>query len=218
MVIGFSLTLVASGILLIAERRVADAQARLGRQSALLESGVVIGPGPNATPLPLDSRPAALLADALFLARAAQFSHDTRQRKALLDRAATELAVIVNARPHWGEAWVMIAFVEALREGEDAPSARYALERSYAETPYLPHAVVWRVAYSLRHWNSFSATTQEKILNEDVWLMHSGRDAGVHKSMMILTRQSPAYRRYMIRWLQTRQGDADFRPVKGLTP
>ncbi|MFZ2994696.1 MAG: hypothetical protein WA070_00655 [Sphingobium sp.] len=197
------------------EATVAKAEDRLVRLNAAIASGAA--PNISVRDMALDAPPRARLADALALSRAAQFTlDDTQERTALLDSALARLQSIGNTRPYWGEFWSTRAFAQSMRLGPRATKVRESLNRSYRDAPYLSRAGAWRIAYGFAYWNDLNDLTQDRVLNEAVWLARSS--PVMLDSVLTLARQSPAYRAYVVHWMAARQGDIDFRPLQRTAP
>lgn len=191
------------------------ALARVEQADSLLRNGYVLEPqhAPVQSPAP----PFAILTDALLRARVAQaMPRNNPTRARLLNEADAQLGDIASARPMWGEYWVVRAYVATLRQGERSSPALTALSRSYRETPYLPDSLEWRTTYALRNWDLLPADVQQRAVRETVWLAR--RDYSDRDRIIPLMRTLPAYRAFMVEWLETRRLDRDFAPVESLTP
>ncbi|WP_293884082.1 hypothetical protein [Sphingomonas sp.] len=197
------------------ESLVVLSQQRVERQSHLFAGQGI------ATSLPVRPAGAAYPArarvnDALYLARGAQSAGTPGDRSAALDRARAELTMARSVRPVWGEIEIVAAFVHVLRDGEDTVATRRALEQSYAQTPYLRTAAAWRVQYGLRYWLALNPETRRRVINEAVWLTRI--DDQSRTMVFDLARGSAAYKPFILRWLASRGGDADFGANNRITP
>lgn len=197
------------------ERQVARAEDRLEVQSGAIGSGmrvpaVTLPFHPGAYP------PRARVADALLLARQAQLSQSAPERQALLDRAALEIAIASAARPHWGEAWAIAAFVDGLRFGDSSAAARHALVRSYADAPYLRYAGGWRVRTGFATWPALDPETRRRLIDEAVWLART--DGATRDGVFGFARDSDGYLRLLLQWRASRAGDEDLRRNERRSP
>lgn len=143
---------------------------------------------------------------ALYLARSADFL-PSPERKAMLDEAAAAVGRAVIARPHWGEAWTVSAFVHAQRHGVANIQVQRAFARSYADAPYLRHSARWRTRFGLESWPMLTAETRRRVINEAIWLTRVS--PAERKDIFSAFRQSPAYVPFLLRWRQVRVGDTD---------
>lgn len=175
-----------------------DVERRLEDQTTLLvsdeEGGVRIPPPP-----PMFATARLLLADALYLSREASRQKDGPLRQRLLARAQRELGEAVLSRPHWGEAWVTMAYVTSLQTPAQPETERLALIRSYADAPILPKTGYWRVERSLGHWYDLPAGIRNRLVAEAAWLMHYGEIAN-RPVLFDLVRRSPAYKPIFLHW------------------
>lgn len=140
-----------------------------------------------------------LLAQSLFLARHASALPRGSDRTALLDRARAQAMTAARTRPHWGEAWVVVAYVESLAATGDTAYERAALIRSYADAPYLERAGFWRVGEGLREWSGLPLPIRNRLISEAAWLLRNG-DSNNRGALFNLARLSPAYRDIFLEW------------------
>ncbi len=123
-----------------------------------------------ATDLPANAPPRAYMLEALHIGAVVAANADIVDRDALLDRARHYIANIEEVRPHWGEMWIVKAFIASLSSPAFTPAERDALIRSYLDAPYLHSAGRWRAERALAHWNAFPPYVQDRIAKETVWL------------------------------------------------
>lgn len=110
---------------------------------------------------------------------------DGPARAAALDRAGALVAAGLARRPRWGEAWVVKAFVEMMRNGPGAPPAIAALARSYAETPFLRESADWRIGYVADQWPRIDARTRTAAVREAIVLTRISRTSAAHVRVML---------------------------------
>lgn len=177
----------------------ADLDTRLDRQSGMMSRGEAETHG-LPPPLPFAAPARAYLSDALYCSRAAAAAAARGvERKKLLARAAADARTATTIRPHWGEAWVVRAFVDMLDAGRFTPTSRAALSRSYGDAPLLQNAGVWRVKMGLAYWDQFTPLVQQRIVEETVWLLQV-TPPETRDFLFDTARDSPAYRSIFLRW------------------
>ena len=201
-----------AAIVITRERTVSGAERRLEEQSRAIDSGEM----PAAVSLPIEGAgyPArARIADALLLARRAAPLAPSPVRRSLLARAAQDIAAVTNARPDWGEAWAVCAYVAALRGGAGSPQARRALVRSYDDAPFLRHSAAWRTRLGFALWPVLGESTRERLVNEAVWLARI--DLSMREQIFVSARESPGYDAFLSQWRWLRDRDADYRSSHG---
>lgn len=186
---------------LLAEREVEKAQAQvevvgryLSPDSGDLGGYVPLGPGHTAR---------ARLLNALILSARAHAAPVGGQRDALLAGAETWLRPALGVRPHWGEAQVVAAYVAANREGPETPAALAALQRSYADAPFLPDAAQWRVTYGMAFWPRLPNATRKRVVGEAIWLAHVAPTK--RRLMFELARGSEGYIPFSRAWALRRR-------------
>lgn len=182
-----------AAMVLVAEARVDTADARA--QRALSPAGAASGPS-------LLHPPRAIFAEALATARAAQRERDAQERRDLLDDADRRATMAASARPAWGEAWALAAWVRGLRDGSDSAAARDALSASYRATPFLRHAGAWRVGRAFATFDLLNAQVRARAVREAVWLMRI--DPDLVAPVMASARGSSAYRPVLLEWRRDR--------------
>lgn len=176
------------------ERIVADYQLRLDEQ--LFPDGTMHRP--DFQPVPALAPPRALLAEGLYRARVAGTMPDTLQRRTEIAQARVAIAQAVDSRPHWGEAWVVSAYIESLALPRLGAPEKNALIRSYLDAPFLYPGGLWRTQRGISNWGAFSGFTQNRIADEMVWLI---RQSGgqTRSDLLEFVRNSPAYRAVFLR-------------------
>lgn len=194
---------VASGFSVVREWRVDRSRSALERQSLLMTEADerwhragIVPPGPSA--------PArTLVADALYNSRIASALPLGPQRDALLARARRDIEVARLRRPHWGDAWMLSAFIYSLQTPAMGEEERLAIIRSYLDAPLLHEGGLWRTTRALAYWRSFPRATQEAIVSEAASLLKYSENE--HRSALFeAVRESPAYSRIFRRWSQLR--------------
>ena len=128
---------------------------------------------PAAVLAPSELPARAALIEGLIQARmAARLSGALRARR--LASAHLFLARAMGARPEWGEAWVVAAYIALLEQGAAAPETRTAFAHSLRAAPYLYDSAPWRISYGLQFWPLLDTETRTRIVREAVWLGRLG--------------------------------------------
>lgn len=156
----------------------------------------------RSTPIdaPDSAAPArTLIADALATARVASALPVGDRRAALLTRARLEIETARQRRPHWGDAWVLSAFIYSLQTQGMSEEERLALIRSYLDAPLLRDGGLWRTTRVLNHWNAFPRSVQDDAITETAWLLRVVR-SDQRAALFEAVRQSPAYVPIFRRW------------------
>lgn len=180
-------TLVASLWSIRQESLVSEYQSRLDGQ--ILPDGTM--KRPVLTPVP-DYAPArAMMTDALYIARAASMDKNPQHRRTLLLHARTSLSGVLKSRPHWGEAWIVKAYIESLTSPRMGYAEEEALIRSYMDAPFVHNAGLWRAKRGMTNWNRFPAFAQARIANETVWLISAAPQTRME--LLEMARNTPAY-------------------------
>lgn len=204
--------MIGAGLVLASQRSVDDAQAILS--AARKGAG---DPFAAVRLLEADNNPPrADLAVALALGKMAERMPPGSRRDGLLDAALGATARIVDDRRFWGEAWACRAYLLSLRRGDADRDMHVALSRSYAETPYLRSVGPWRVRQGFAQWDALDDPSRKAVVDEAVWLARSGEVARM--AVFDFARASDGYRPFMLRWIQTRQGDLGFAGLDRLPP
>ncbi|WP_336966214.1 hypothetical protein [Sphingobium aquiterrae] len=149
--------------------------------------------------LPGDPPPRAQLTHALYLARGVAPLPDSKDKQRILDIAQREVDEAIASRPHWGEAWVVRAFIAYGRDNAPSPAMLADLAHSYGDGPLQRDAGPWRVRMALANWQAFDPATQDRIVAETVWLLQVSPPAS-RRVLFDLARSSPAYQRIFLRW------------------
>lgn len=170
-----------------------QAQQDFDRQTRLLDSGFTGTDIRDLDPTPRYATPRHRLIDALFVARAAATQPPgSPLRRDLLARARTDARTAAAARPHWGEAWTAVAYVESLSAPHvPGPDERAALIRSYDDAPYLALSGPWRLSRSLTIWSALPERTQTAVINEALWYICTKPD--IRRRLFAEIRASAAY-------------------------
>ena len=151
--------------------------------------------------------PRLLLASALLHASRAASAPSSTERSGLLHRAERETAAFAAARPYWGEAEVVQAYV-ASQSPDRLEQAVAAYGRSYASSPFLRQAAVWRVEFGIAHWARLDAATRAAMVNEAVWLFRLQPDQRVR--LTDIARDTDAYVPILLQWRHVRLRDKDY--------
>lgn len=116
----------------------------------------------------LPARAALLLG--LAQTRSAMMSVNPAERAARIDDAKLRVSQALDARPAWGEAWVVATYLSLLTEGPGSETTRRDYAESLRYAPYLYKAAAWRLRYGVSQWGRLPADTQRAMLNEAAWL------------------------------------------------
>lgn len=171
------------------ENMVADYQARLTEK----ESGDPARRLLAETDLP-DYPPARVfLLQAMSIARSAADIRDPSERQPLLSLARRYLDEARDVRPHWGEYWIVKAYIESLASNDFSTTERDALIQSYLDAPFLQTAGLWRTPRAMAQWRDFPPFAQKRIVEEAVVLIRTS-DYPEKKLLLATTRNSDAYR------------------------
>jgi len=203
-----------SAALLWDEGAVAGAALRLERHWALADAGRMAGI--EAPTPPASANPRALLADALLRLRLAEPMAPGAERAMLIEQAGTAIEAAMPARPWFGEAWMLEAYRQSLIGPAGHQGFARALERSYADAPYLKESGGWRVSSAFAAWGLISPEARRAAVREAVWLARMNKDN--HAQVVGRARQSDGYVPFMVEYMQSRSGDADFAPIQGAAP
>jgi hypothetical protein len=157
----------------------------------------------DVRPIPVDSPPRAVLAQANLIARAAAIDTAHPGRGPALAQAQADIDRLLAVRPHWADAWVIASVVAAQRG--DQRTAVAALDRSYREAGYLRGSGAWRVATAFANWEGLSEQARARSVDEAVWLARI--DKRIRDEIFSLARRSPAYRPLLLRWREMRLRD-----------
>lgn len=149
-------------------------QERTVQQVQAGVDGAIYAPPPRLfieqTDLPAGAPPRAYLLEALRIGTILSVHPNLPNRSALLARAQFYIREIEHVRPHWGEMWIVKAFLYSLSSPEFTATERDALIRSYLDAPYLHTTGRWRVLRSLGRWNALPPFVQDRVARETVWL------------------------------------------------
>lgn len=144
------------------------------------------------------TEPRALVTRALILAREASDAKTGPDRDRSITQAQAAIDDALVARPAWGEARAVAAYVGSLggTSGAAQPSLQ-SFAASYVDAPFLRGAAGWRIGYGVAHWAQLSTGTRNDVLNESFWLM--GIDATNRGAVYAMLRNSDAYVPFMLR-------------------
>lgn len=189
------------------ERAVTSSDDQLQAQGlALLRDEEMTAP--SLANVDASSPPRLLLSDALFRARALRRAKGP-DRDATLAALSRQADLAIEARPHWGQAWVVKAYIESLQQGPDHRHfALVGLSRSYADSPFLRDAAGWRVMFALNHWDELDAFVRGRAIEEAVWL--SRVDGASRKAIFAGARNTNGYQPLVLRWRDMRVSDGDY--------
>lgn len=185
------------------EALVTQFQQRLDRQTERLADpslGVSDGGENDAlNPLPAAAPARVLLADALYLAREAAPRLPDARRRAMIERARYDVRQLLDIRPHWGEAWIVMAYLDSLSSSSFGSAEANAIAHSYLDAPLIPDAGMWRVERGLANFDAFPVAMQSRIVDETVWLIRN-KDGPARTALFQMARESDAYRDVFLRW------------------
>jgi hypothetical protein len=165
----------------------------VNRYQAQLDAAAVAPPlALSGTDLPPFAPARVYLAQALYIAQAVAASEDPQNRAALLSQARQYLLHIEGVRPHWGELWIVKAYVESLSTDSFTTTERDALVRSYLDAPFVHDAGRWRATRAMAHWSAFPRFAQNRIAEETAWLIRTS-SADAREKLLEAARDSDAY-------------------------
>ncbi|HEX7857271.1 MAG TPA: hypothetical protein VF503_26615 [Sphingobium sp.] len=147
---------------------------------------------PAFPPLPAAAPPRTLVAEALYRARVAAVTPDASRRRAQLTVARAAITQAIDSRPHWGEAWVVKAYIESIASPRLDEAEKNALARSYLDAPFMHVTGLWRAQRAISNWDAFSPFAQNRIANEMVWLIRF-TGGQTRAGLLETVRNSPAY-------------------------
>jgi hypothetical protein len=163
----------------------------------------------DITPIDIGQPARALVLEAqLRLILLPSVADDDRQRIMMEARRAIDMALL--RRPNWGEAQVVLAYLEVQRGEAGRVSACNALAASYQEARYLVGAAEWRVAAGASLWPHLSGETRNQLVNEAVWAARL--DHHRRARIFAIVRRSAAYVPFLLRWREVRSLDKDLAP------
>ncbi|MGK2911655.1 MAG: hypothetical protein ACSLE1_17905 [Sphingobium sp.] len=163
---------------------------------------------PSVAAVDASSTPRLLLSDALYRARSLQTAEGV-DRDAKLAELSRQADSVIKARPRWGQAWVVKAYIESLTDGaEHRQASLVALSRSYADAPFLRDASTWRVLYGLAHWDELDAFVRQRVIEEATWLVRV--DHGMQATIFSAARDTAAYQPLILRWRDLRLTDGNY--------
>lgn len=196
-----------SGALWVQERTISHADGRLRTQELAIVRGDLPASGNIAVP-DAASSPRLILSDAIYRARALKPQAGPGQDM-LLASLSRQTDLAISARPHWGQAWVVKAYIESLgNTPETRQSSLTALSRSYADAPFLRDASAWRVMYGLAHWDELDIFVRQRLIEEATWLVRV--DHGVQAPVFAAARNTNAYQTLILRWREMRLTDGNY--------
>ena len=181
----------------------------LDRQQLALARGEAL---PQAAPPAPSGSPRALVQAALFKARLAEAS-DGGSRDALLEEAQRYLDGARIARPQWGEAEIVSAYIASLKGSGHGPAQDRSLALSYRYAPYLRGSAPFRIRLGLQRWDALPPDVKERLIDEAVW--YSRLEPETREPMFALIRRTGAYRSFLHRWLEVRSLDSDWGADRG---
>ncbi|CAH0356471.1 MAG: hypothetical protein WA085_10095 [Sphingobium sp.] len=131
--------------------------------------------------------PRLCLVLALSKAKAATMEQDYPSRRAHLALANALVERAINARPAWGEAWVVKTYILFLEYGPNDPATLNAYAASLKSAPYLRDSAYWRIRFGAVHWNKLDRTTRERVLNEAQWTANIARSDAMRVTRLLGT-------------------------------
>jgi hypothetical protein len=169
-------------------------EATVNQYQAQLDQAAVAPPvALSGIDLPPFAPARIYLAQALYIAQAVAASDDDGpNRAALLSQARQYLLHIENVRPHWGELWIVRAYIESLSTGRFTTTERDALVRSYLDAPYVHDAGRWRATRALAHWSAFPRFAQNRIAEETAWLIRTS-SVDARENLLTAAQDSEGY-------------------------
>lgn len=129
--------------------------------------------------------PRAALSLALEMARTSPTLVDVDLREAQLVQTERLLARARRARPRWGEAETVAAYISLLHHGPNDHRTLDAFGRSLRFAPYLRAASTWRIRFGAEHWARLDSEAQHHVIDEARWVSHNaGSDALLVKALL----------------------------------
>src|SRR5580698_1294965 len=102
-------------------------------------------------------------------------------------------ALLTRSAPSDPESWTATAFADLTAQGKLTPEGVTALERSYTLSFFDREQAVWRVSFSLEHWDQLTDQTREDALAEAKAALADPKLSGAMRSRLAATR-NPAGR------------------------
>lgn len=186
------------------ERRIAGVQREL--ESAYLRDPDFlprIGNGETLRTAP----PRLNLALALLYAQQASRQPRGPMRTATLARARERADRAGEARPVWGEALLVQAYIASLDPRRSA-EAIDLLGRSYQAAGFLSGSEAWRVGYGIAHWHALQPATRDHVIEEAVWLAR--HKVELRRDVFARARGTDAYWPLLRRWRDLRIEDGNY--------
>lgn len=129
------------------------------------------------------------------------------RRDAVLAAADQRYRVSRAARPVWGEADMVGAYIASLQGKAGERRLLDRLTASYRGSPYLRLSAGWRVSAALPLWSQLPSDVQLRVADEAV--LEARRSRAARRQVFALARTSAGYEQVLRRWQKIRSGDAD---------
>ncbi len=198
--IGAGLVLAGAGLAVWwSEHQVIRATALVDRQVELMNRGRPVSPAPFVAGNSDNAR--VLIAHASYLAFQANGA-EGEARRMLIEEARRRAYRAIAARPRWGEARTTLAYIETLAGPDRTGSATASLSASYRDAPFLKGSAQWRVATALKGWHRLDGATQQRVIDEAVWI--AMQDGPARERLFALARATDAYPGLLTAWRSAR--------------
>ncbi len=184
-------------------------------------SAIARGEFAAAPPLPRYAAgalpPRAEVIDALILARAAAADRFPHERVRLLAQARSTIASAMAARPDWGDAQLVSAYIGLIPSpGHPDRAVLRDFAASYRNAGFLHDAAQWRSTTGFILWPLLDQASRAHVVDEAVVIARLAPED--RQSIFAAARASPAYMDFGRVWMDTRRGDADMMPGDRPTP
>jgi hypothetical protein len=138
----------------------------INKKSKSIDDSIIMN---NKSWLDLNGREAFLMAQLLGRsASSPQVSSDETIR--LIAQANVMLNIAINARPNWGQPYIVRAFIEGLNANQVNSKSTSYIVKSYTLSPFLSPEGIWRVRYGLADWNNLDELTRRALIEEAIAL------------------------------------------------
>lgn len=174
------------GIALLVAVQLARQEAQLAQAERQFQRGSGADTG-SSVPKLVTASPRLCLLLALSKAKAASVERDSALRRTHLALANALVERAINARPGWGEAWVVKAYISFLEHGADDPVTHYAYAASLEKAPYLRESADWRIRFGAVQWDKLDGMTRERLLNEAQWTANTARSDALRVTRLLGT-------------------------------
>lgn len=189
----------------------------LERQSSAIARGEPAAAPPLPRIAPGALPPRAEVIDALILARAAAADRSPQGRVLLIGQARSMIDWAMAARPDWGDAQLVSAYIGLVRgSGQPDTAILRDFAASYRNAGFLRDAAQWRSTTGFILWPQLDERSRAQVVDEAVLLARLAPEQ--RQPIFAAARASPAYLDFGRVWMEMRRGDADMMPGDRSTP